>query len=427
MSAADVQRRFTAAVPDRPETLVVMKRILSGQNLFLLVTLSLGHMLMHCFQQGWYVVMPSVKGAFGLSDIQYGAIESARSASNAALMLPAGVAADILRKQWVMATAGSLVGLGVAYVVLGLAPNYGFVLLASILVGISMALWHPAAISVLSYRLASRRGFAISLHGMGGNLGNAIGPAMLGIIIGVVSWQAASWALAIPLIVFALFMGVVLRNVPGVEGDRVGTRQYVASVVALLKNRVMLILVVSNGLRAMGTIGVLTFFSLYCSENLGFSSAKVGFYYMLMMISGTASQPLLGYLSDRFGRRVVMIPSMMLLGVLEILLVLSGSGIMLALVAVGTGLFIYSVTIVTQAAAMDATPARTGGATIALLMGSAALFQIPSPTVAGWLAEGYGTPAVFYYSGALVLASALVLLLLPKDSRGVSGENRVSC
>jgi MFS transporter, FSR family, fosmidomycin resistance protein len=399
----------------KPTTGTSLKRVFSGQNLFLLFALSLGHMLMHCFQQGWYIVLPSVKETFGLSDIQYGAIESTRSAANATVQVPSGAVADILRKQWVIVTTCGLVGLGVAYVVLGLAPNYGIVLLASILMGISVALWHPPALSVLSYRLASRRGLAISLHGMGGNIGNAIGPAMIGIIIGAIAWQTASWILAIPMILLALLLWVVLRKVPGIEGDKVGTRQYFSSVIGLLKNKVMLTLVVSNGIRTMGTFTVFTFFSLYCSKDLGFSSAKVGVYYMLMMASGIASQPFLGYLSDRFGRRAVIIPSLTLLGLLQILIVWSGSGVVLALVAICVGLFIYSLGAVIQAAAMDATPARSGGTTIALLMGSSALFQIPSPTIAGWLSESYGTPSVFLYSGALVLVSALVLLLLPKD------------
>ena len=137
---------------------------------------------------------------------------------------------------------------------------------------------------------------------------------------GAIAGQTASWMLAMPLILLALLMWIILRKVPGVEGDKAGAKRYFSSIIGLLKNKVMLILVVSNGLRAMGTVSVFAFFSLYCSKDLGFSSAKVGFYYMLMMASGIASQPFLGYLSDRFGRRVVIIPSMMLLGLFQILL-----------------------------------------------------------------------------------------------------------
>ena len=86
-------------------TVTALKRVFSGQNLFLLFALSLGHMLMHCFQQGWYIVLPSVKETFGLSDIQYGVIESTRSAAYAALLVPSGFVADILRKHWVIVFA----------------------------------------------------------------------------------------------------------------------------------------------------------------------------------------------------------------------------------------------------------------------------------------------------------------------------------
>lgn len=402
------------------------RRVFSGQNLFLLIALALGHTLMHCFQQGWYIVLPSVKETFGLSDIQYGAIESTRSASSTAVQIPSGAVADILRKQWVIVVTSGLIGLGLAYAVLGLAPNYGIVLLAAVLVGISIALWHPPALSVLSARLAARRGLALSIHGMGGNLGNAIGPAMLGVIIGTIAWQMASWIMAIPLVVLAALLWGVLRKIPGREGEKVAIGQYFSSIIGLLKNKTMLALVLSNGIRAMGTGSIFAFFSLYCREDLGFSEAKVGLYYTLMMASGIASQPFLGYLSDRFGRKAVMVPSITLLGFFLIILVWSGAGVGLALNAVCVGLFIYAIGAVIQAAAMDATPARTGGTTIALLFGSSALFTIPSPTIAGWLSDTYGTPAVFLYSGALVILSVLPLIFLPlsrvKAEEGLEGH-----
>ena len=68
----------------------VTRRVFSGQNLFLLISLALGHTLMHCFQQGWYIVLPSVKETFGLSNVQYGSIESIRSASSTAVQIPSG-------------------------------------------------------------------------------------------------------------------------------------------------------------------------------------------------------------------------------------------------------------------------------------------------------------------------------------------------
>lgn len=398
------------------ETLVT-KRVFNAQNLFLLVSLALGHTLMHCFQQGWYIILPSVKQTFGLSEVQYGGIESIRSASSTVVQIPSGMVSDILRKQWVIIVVSALLGVGVAYAILGLFPSYGAVLLAAIIVGISIALWHPPALSVLSARLAERRGLALSIHGMGGNLGNAAGPAMMGVIIGAVAWQMATWIMAIPMVVLALVLWRVLSGVPGREGEEVTGRQYISTLKGLLRNRTLVGLVVSQAIRAMGTISMFAFFSLYCREDLGFGPAKAGLYFTTMMASGIASQPLLGYLSDRFGRKIVLVPSLMLLGSFEILLVWSGSGVGLALVAICIGLFIYALGAVMQAAAMDVVPEEAGATAIALLFGISALFTIPSATIAGWLSGTYGTPSVFIYSGLLVLLSAPVLIFLPIDGK----------
>jgi MFS family permease len=251
---------------------------------------------------------------------------------------------------------------------------------------------------------------------MGGNLGNAIGPFGLGVIIGAttwLTWERVSVIMGIPLLFLAVVLWLVLRRVPGREGKPVQVGQYFSSLAGLLKNKVMLGLVISGGIRAMGTGSIFAFFSLYCKEELGFSIFKTGVYYTMMMASGIASQPVLGWLSDKLGRKAVMVPSLFIMGVLVIILVWSGSGVGLAIVALGIGLFIYSVGAIIQAAAMDATPEQTGAMTIALLFGSSALFTIPSPTIAGWLSETYGTASVFLYSGALVLLSVLILVFIP--------------
>jgi len=389
--------------------------VFSGQNLFLLISLALGHTLMHCLQQGWYVVLPSVKVTFGLSDVQYGGVESIRSASSTAVQIPSGALSDILSKQWVIIVVSGLLGIGMAYLILGMAYSYGPVVLAAIVMGVGIALWHPSALSVLSARLAERRGLALSIHGMGGNLGNAVGPGIMGMIIGAIAWQTACWIMAIPIIVYALFMWRLLRNIPGREGEGITGKQLLSAFVGLLKNRTLLGLVICSGVRSMGTMSLFAFFSLYCREDLGFGPAKTGMFFTILMASGITSQPLLGYLSDRFGRKTVIIPSLLLLGFFEIILVWSGSGIGLAVVAACIGLFVYAVGAIIQAAAMDVVPEKAGATTIALLFGSSALFAVPSPTIAGWLSQTYGTPMVFLYSGALVLLSAFMMMFLPME------------
>lgn len=399
---------------------------LPGQKLVLLLSLSLGHVLMHCFQQGWYMVMPSVKLSLGLTDVEYGGIDSTRSLTGAMVNLPAGAMSDMLRKHWVMILTSGLIGVALAYFILGMAPSYPVVLMAAALVGVSISLWHPPALSTLSSQLRDRLGFALSVHGMGGEIGNTIGPLGLGILIGAMAWQTASQMMAVPIIILAMLLWLVLRNFPGREGGSIGGRQYMAAVRELARNRLALGIVLSRGVLTLGTGGIFAFFSLYLRRDLGFDSTTASLYYATLMASGIVSQPVMGYLSDRQGRKAVIVPSVLLLGLFMMMLRWAGDGIGLLLTSIGIGLFIYSIGAILQAAAMEATDERTGALTISMLFASSSLFGIPAPMIAGTISAAHGTTAVFLYSGVLIIFAGFFFMwrLPSRPARSVPRSRR---
>jgi predicted MFS family arabinose efflux permease len=281
------------------------------------------------------------------------------------------------------------------------------------MVGISISLWHPPALSTLSARLRDRLGFALSVHGMGGEIGNTVGPLVLGFLIGAVAWRMAAQIMTVPVVIFAVGLWLALRNFPGREGSKVSGRQYLAALNDLFRNRVILGILVSRGFMHMGTGSVFAFFSLYLQQDLGFSPSKAGMYYAVLMGSGIVSQPLMGYLSDRVGRKVVIVPSIFVLGLSTGALVWAGGETGLLLTAIAIGLFIYSVGAIVQAAAMDVTDERAGATTIGLLFASSSLFGIPSPVIAGAISTAFGTKSVFLYSGAMMVLAALIMAPLP--------------
>jgi MFS family permease len=379
--------------------------------------LFLGHALMHCFQQGWYILMPSVKASLGLSDVQYGGIDSTRSLTGALVNLPAGAMADLLKKQWVIILTSGLVGMGLAYFILGMASNYALVLLAAALLGISISLWHPPALATLSARMPDRLGFALSVHGMGGELGNTVGPLTLGFLIGAMVWQEAARTLLIPMAVSAVAIFLVLRGYPGREGKNPAGRQYAAALRSLFQNRAVLAIVATRAVLSLGTVGVLNFFSLYMQRDLNFSTSEAGIYYAVLMFSGIFSQPVMGYLSDRLSRKAVIVPSAFLLGIFMMALKIATPGISLMVIAIGVGLFVYSLGAIIQAAAMDVTGEDTRAMTISLLFASSSLIGIPAPVIAGFISQSWGTATVFLYSGAMVALASFIMIFLPMGSR----------
>ena len=111
----------------------------------------------------------------------------------------------------------------------------------------------------------------------------------------------------------------------------------------------------------MGRLVILTFLPIYLQEHLHYSAFALGVFVALMHALGTISQPALGLLSDRFGRKAVLVPSCLLLGLFFALLAIVPAGIPLALVIIAIGLFFYTLFNIMNAAVMDvAGSARSG-------------------------------------------------------------------
>ncbi|MBI1997324.1 MAG: MFS transporter, partial [Deltaproteobacteria bacterium] len=140
----------------------------------------------------------------------------------------------------------------------------------------------------------------------------------------------------------------------------------------------------------------------------------------LLHAMGTVSQPIMGHLSDRFGRMAVLFPSFVTLGLLFALLAVAAPGIPLGLVVGAIGLFFYTLLNITVAATMDVAGSELQATTYGL---SSLLMQIttsPTPMAAGWLIGIYGIHSSFLVAAAVTIVGALLLLPL-KLFRGSKG------
>ncbi len=109
--------------------------------------------------------------------------------------IPGGVLVDTVgRKGVLMAT--SLFWVGFPYLLMGFTHSYLMLLGCVALVGFGNSLWHPTAIPTLARRFPERKGLVLSLHGMGGNVGDAVAPIVVGALLAVFSWRevVTAWA-----------------------------------------------------------------------------------------------------------------------------------------------------------------------------------------------------------------------------------------
>ena len=195
----------------------------SKTGLGLVIGLSLGHGIKHFGQGALTVIGPMLKVSMGLSDVAYGAIFSALNVSSGLSNIPAGILSDMYRRKiaWLLAISMFTIALG--YLLLGISSIYAVIILSVILIGFGTSFWHAPAFGTLAARYPDKKGFALSMHLTGAQIGNTIGPPVIGGLISGVAlgsfikfsgfgWENVSLFLIIPMILTGFLVLILFKS-----------------------------------------------------------------------------------------------------------------------------------------------------------------------------------------------------------------------
>jgi len=382
-----------------------------------------GHMMTHWYPATFYLLLPLIGAGLGLSFSQIGSVLTCQFIAGALSNLPGGMLVDTVgRKGLLMAAA--LCWVGVPYFAMGFAHSYWMLLVCAALVGIGNNFWHPTAIPLLAQSFPRRRGLVVSIHAMGGNLGDAIAPLIVGAMLTVFGWREVVVMNVVPGMIAAVVILVSLGRLqgsPGAAADRSGRqpagRRRGADVLAplrlLLANRTVLMLSIGGAVRAMTASTLLTFLPLFLAGDLGFAPAAIGGCLFALQAAGFAAAPIAGHLSDRMGRRRIIVSSVAMSAVvLAFMAVAGGSAAFVFFVAV-LGFFLFAIRAVLQAWLLDATPRHMGGTSIGIMFGTQAVGAAIGPVSGGILADHYGIMATFYFLAATIVVANMFIFFTP--------------
>ena len=397
---------------------IVSPELKKGRNR-LAATVVVGHAVKHVYNSALQIhLMPEIKLDMGLTATQFGALATARQVTSGVTTMGAGYLGDRFAHRSALMLGISMGMLGVSFFLAGSAATYWLLFAAMLLVGIGPSLYHPPAIGALSRKFPDRRGFAISLHGTGGSVGEVLGASFLiAALLGVLVWEDVLRVSMLPALVFAVLIWMTMRKIPAESGGAGSTGSYFAALVTLLRKRAMLALVLVTALRSMGQSAIMAFLPLYLREDLGYSTTEVGLYMPMAQVVGIASQPVMGLLSDRFGRKAVLVPGTAVLGLLCLALSQAEPGPQLVLTILAMGAFLYSLHTIYIAAAIDVSGGEVQSTVVSLIYGAGFLGTL-SPVLAGVIVDASETSNAFVYGGGIVIASALVLSLVKLPRAG---------
>ena len=374
--------------------------------------ITIGHGLTHWYPATFYLLLPLIGNELGLTYSQIGLIMTCQYVASAVANVPGGVVVDTVGRKGLLMGI-SLFWVGFPYLLIGFTHSYPMLLVCIALVGFGNSLWHPTAIPTLGQRYPERKGLVLSVHGMGGNVGDAIAPLILGFALATFSWREVVVINVLPGLVIALLMFAMLGSIQlGAkrshgEGQSLG--QYLEGLKGLLRNRALVLLSTGSSFRTMTQSALLTFLPLYLAREMGYSPAWVGACLFALQAAGFAAAPVAGHMSDRMGRKQILMGAMLTSAVILIFMALAGgSPVFIFLVAV-LGFFLYATRPVIQAWMLDITPKNMGGSSIGVLFGAQALGAALGPWFGGMIADHYGILATFYFLAVtIVIANVLV-------------------
>ena len=372
-----------------------------------MTVLSLCHMFTDIAQGSIPALLPFLIAENHISIAAASALVLAATVSSSVIQPLFGLASDRLSLPWLMPLGPALGGLGVALV--GFAPNYALTFAAVLLSGLGVAAFHPEGSRFANYVSGSRRASGMSRFSVGGNIGFALGPVFVTPLLiafglhGTAFLLIPTWAMAAVMIHELPRLKTFRRDVVGgrVRRDRQheawGPFSVLAAVIAV---------------RSFVYFGMVTFIPLYYDHVLHTSKALGSVALSAMLLGGAVGTLAGGPVADRFGRRNVLIGSMLVIPPLVVGFLLSGPilGVAFAALAGAATIATFAVTIVMG---QEYPPGRLGvsaGVTIGLSIG---LGGVGAPLL-GLLADAHGLKAVFEVVAVLPFLALALTLALPR-------------
>ena len=309
------------SVPEGPAELGLSLRERRGQAL--LGTITAAHFSHHVTNSLLNPLLPLIRDAFAMSYAESGFAVSAFSIASGLANAPWGILADRVGSRTVI--VGGLLLMGAVSVALTTAGSYWQLLFFLLLMGVVSGSYHGPAAALIARTFRARlRGTAMGIHITGGHLSFFAAPAVAGILATATgSWRTPYLWFAIAPIAFGGLLWLVAPRVQErtEPGDRFAAVREIANVFRDVGPIVSLSIAFQFGLAAM-----LAFLALYFVDARGISPGLAAVLFGLPQLAGVIGAPLGGYLSDRFGRRAVMLVGLTLLGpaVLAIAVVRAG-------------------------------------------------------------------------------------------------------
>lgn len=357
-------------------------------------------------------VLPLFAQSLGASPSEIGWIVIASTIPGILVSFPAGALSDYLGKQRVL--LASLVVFATAPFLYLLISNAWQLMAVRFYHGFATAIFGTVASAAIAERYQADRAARLSIYSSVTIAGRSIAPFLGGFLISLSSFGAVYVACAVSG-VLALIAGLLLKDHEDPSSARLELPHFWRNLVTVLRDRGIMVVSVVEAAQYLVFGAVEAFLALFAAS-VGIPAWQIGIILGVQLVSIVFMKPLMGRVSDRAGRKQVIIPGLLVGAISIVIMPFWPTFAGLSLLGLVFGLGFATVTSSTSALVADLTKNGRYGSSMGVLRTVMDIGQSVGPVLTGFVVGAAGYGSAFIMLGSILLTAAVLIgMLLGKN------------
>lgn len=391
-----------------------MQQRIAKPSLFLLIVLAAGHFTVDMHSGSLPSLFPVLRTTYGISYTQVGFLMLISQITSSVIQPLFGLISDRIATRWLLPTSLAITSAGL--LVIGTAQTYPMVMAGVIVMGMGIAAYHPEASKLAHYVGGQRKGKAMSIFAIGGNIGIGFGPALMG--LGLALWGMRGTLLFVPVTLVAI--SLVMRHLQrlyaheaqgavAAKAQESDTAQPAKATQWKTVGLLLFIIFLRSGAHA----SILAFIPMYYTDYLGHSGTYSSMLLTTFLLAGALGTFLGGPASDRLGPRMIILGSLAAATPFIALLSFTSGGVLpfVLMALIGCSLISsFAVTTVLGQSLLANNVGLASGLTLGFGVGTGGI----TATALGWMADRWGLASSLVAVAAITLLGGLMAYWLPR-------------
>jgi MFS family permease len=369
-----------------------------------------------CISLAWFLVLggrysisnlfPTIVSELDFSWTDAGIALTVMYMIYAIVQFPSGIISDIKGRKITIIVA--MLIFSFAYLIVGLSSHYVLFVIALILLGLGSGGYPAVGISMLTDVFKEKRGKALGIRDSAGSLAYII-PIVAAFIAGMYYWRLFFYMWA-GICFLSVLLFYILTSESTTLPKKASVRERVIDGMSILRQKNIQLMFAVNLLIAITWISYMSFFPSLLIVEKGFTEIQAALGLAILGIGGFIFKPIIGSLSDRYNKKIIIIILSMTTAVGTLVIVNIESLILILLISFIPSLATAIFPVITSYL-MDQWPEKGRAGKIGFYRSSLILLASPSTAVIGYLKDVYNFKIPFLGISFILFLVVIILTI----------------